>query len=102
MSVRIAANAALRPSAAPASANNTLSVTICRTSRAGLAPTAVRSAISRNRASPRTSSRLATFVHAMRSRKPTAPIKIQSAGRTLPRISSSTVTAKAVNFIDSG
>ena len=66
------------------------------------APTADRTAISRMRASPRTSSRFATLAQAMSSRQPTAPANTQRAGRMPPRISSSRPVAKAENRIASG
>ena len=50
------------------------SVTICLTSRARLAPSAARTAISRSRAVARTSSRFATFMHASRSTSPAIAI----------------------------
>ena len=47
------------------------------------APIAARIAISRRRPVARTSSRLATFAHAMSSTKLTAPSRTSSVGRTL-------------------
>ena len=91
-----------RPSIAPSSDSTTLSVSSCRTRRSGAAPIAVRTAISRSRASPRTRSRFATLAHAINNRKPTAPVSSHIAGRTPPRISSSSGTANAVNFIAAG
>jgi hypothetical protein len=79
-----------------------LSVSSCRINRSGAAPIAVRTAISRQRASPRTSRRFATFAHAISSRKPTAPINSHIAGLTPPRISSSTGTANIENRIGTG
>jgi hypothetical protein len=55
------------PAMPPAAAVTTLSVRSCDTMRHRPAPIAVRTEISRTRPSPRTSSRLATFAHAIRS-----------------------------------
>ena len=52
-------------------------------SRARVAPSADRTANSREREAARASSRLATVAHAIRSTKPTAPNSIQSMERTL-------------------
>ena len=52
--------------------------------RAPLAPSASRTLISRCRLMARSSSRLATFTHAMSSTKATAPSRISSVGRRLP------------------
>ena len=79
-STRIPASAderqAQSPSAPPATASSTLSVSSWRTIRPRLAPSAARTAISFCRASARDSSRFATFAQAMSSTKPTAPIRI--------------------------
>ena len=81
--------ASATPSAAPTSDSTTLSVNICRISRPRLAPSAVRMPISRSRADARTSSRFATFVHAINSTRPTDPMSIRSAGLMSPTYSSS-------------
>ncbi len=70
------------PSRPPRQASMTLSMSSCRTIRPRLAPSAVRTAISRARYAERASSRLATFAHAMSSTKPTAP----SSERKISRI----------------
>ena len=58
-----AAAASTYPPNPPSSASVQLSVRSCRTMRACPAPIAIRTAISRCRASPRASSRLATLAH---------------------------------------
>ena len=63
------------PSAPPTSASSRLSVSNCRTRRQRLAPSAVRTASSLCREEARTSRRFATLAHAMRSTKPTAPMR---------------------------
>ena len=74
------------PAAPPASDSTTLSVSSWRTIRARLAPSADRMAISRWRTLARTSSRLATFAHAISRTKLTAPARIQSEDRTFRTI----------------
>ncbi len=76
--------ASSRPSTPPASASSRLSVSSWRTSRSRLAPSAVRTAISFERAAARASNRLATLAQAMSSTNPTAPSSTSSAGRTSP------------------
>ena len=68
-----------RPSAPPAIDSSTPSVMNCRSSRPRLAPSAVRTANSRCRASARASSRLARFAHAISSTRPTAACSTQIA-----------------------
>ena len=85
------------PMIAPASERRTLSVTSWRTIRPRPAPSAVRTAISVSRPAARTSSRLATLAHAMRSTNVTAPNIVSSVPRTSPtsdRCSSSAVPPK--------
>jgi hypothetical protein len=65
--------AIIRPTAAPATASSTLSVSSCRTSRPRLAPIAARIDTSRVRPADRASSRFATFTHAISSTQHTAP-----------------------------
>ena len=65
-----------RPSAPPASASTTLSVTSCRSTRARLAPSARRIAISRFRVVALEMTSAARFAHAMRSTRPTALMRI--------------------------
>ena len=83
-----------RPSTPPASESSTLSVSSCRMMRPRPAPIAARTAISRLRPVARTSSRFATFAHAMSSTRPTAPSRIHSVvwtSRTISFCSSSTL-----------
>ena len=61
------------PTAAPRAEISRLSVMSCRMMRPRPAPSAVRTAISVSRDDARTSSRFATFAHAMSSTNPTAP-----------------------------
>ena len=68
----------------PASETRMLSVSSCLSRRSRVAPRAVRTAISFERAAARASSRLATLAQAMRSTNPTAPRSTSSAGRTSP------------------
>jgi hypothetical protein len=77
---------------APPKASTRLSVSICPTTRKRRAPNAVRTAISRLRLLARTSSRLATFTHAMSRTQPTATSSIISAGRVSPTKCSSSET----------
>ena len=88
----------------PASARTTLSTSICRTRRRRLAPSAVLIAISFSRTDARTSSRLATFAHAMSTTTPTAASRVSSAGRmSLPTICScSGVTSADSSALESG
>ena len=72
------------PAAPPASANKTLSVSICRTSRRRPAPSAARIAISLVREVLRASKRLATLAQAMRRTSATAPRRISRAARASP------------------
>jgi len=84
-----------RPNAPPITARSRLSVSNCPISRARLAPSAVRIAISRSRTVARASNRLATFADAMSSTNATAPRSTSSAERTSPTIASSSgVTRK--------
>ncbi len=62
------------PRAPLASDSSTLSTSSWRTMRQRPAPSETRTAISRDRAADRASSRFATFAHAIRRTKPTAPI----------------------------
>ena len=62
------------PTSPPASDSTTLSVSSCRMIRPREPPIAARIAISRRRPVARTSSRFATFAHAMSSTKLTAPM----------------------------
>ena len=76
------------PSAAPAPASRALSTSNWRTMRLRLAPSAARSARSCSRRASRASIRFATFAHAIKSTKPTAPISTASAG-LMPPVSTS-------------
>ncbi len=82
LSARTPTNAIPSPAAALAADSSTLSVSSCRTSRARLAPTARRMAISRLRTVPRANSRLAMFTHAINSTKLTAPNSTRTAVRS--------------------
>ena len=70
------------PSAPPASPSTSASVTSCRASRPRPAPSAVRTASSRDLAVARTSIRFATFTQAIRNTSETAPSRTESAVRT--------------------
>ena len=70
------------PKPPPIAASTRLSATSWRTMRQRLPPMAARTASSRSRAEARTSSRLATFAHAISSTNTTAPISATSCGRT--------------------
>ncbi len=72
----------------PAAAMARLSVSIWRTNRARLAPSAVRMPSSRSRAALRASSRFATLTQATSSTSATAPTSAKSAGRSSPTICS--------------
>ena len=85
------------PATPPASAKATLLVRSWRTSRRRSAPKAVRIAISRSRAEERASRRLATLAQAIKSTRPTAPIRIHRAVWRSPTISSSSGVTIQVN-----
>ncbi len=93
-----ARRASTRPAAVPVSVSTQLSVTNWRTRRALPAPRAVRTAISRRRASDRATSRLATLAHAMSRTKTTAAISIISAGRSAPNSSTSSGETSTPRF----
>ena len=76
-------NARPSPSAAPIPPRSNDSTTSWRTTRPRLAPSAARSAISRARPVACASNRLTRLTAAMRSRHPTAPIRIHSARRVV-------------------
>ena len=76
------------PSTPPASSSIALSASDCASRCPRSAPNAMRSATSRRRVSARTSSRLATFTHAMSSTSPTIAQSVHSTGRTPPTTSS--------------
>ena len=65
-------------------ANSRLSLSICRTTRALPAPSAMRTAISRSRAAARASRRFARLAQAISSTSSTAPLNTASAGRRSP------------------
>ena len=75
--------ASTSPVPAPAIASRMLSVSSCRTMRHRAAPSAVRIASSRRRATLRASSRLATFAHAMSRTNATAPCRTSNVRRLL-------------------
>ena len=83
------------PRRPPKAASIRLSVSICRTSRSGLAPIAVRIDISPCRESARDSSRLARFVLAMSSTHNEAPARAMSNSRGCAAISSRSRTTVA-------
>ena len=94
------ARAPARPSASPpsppAADNSRHSIASRRNSWTRGAPRAVRTAISRRRASPLATRRLATFAHAMSSRIPTAATTSSSEDReprTMTSCSASTLSA---------
>ena len=101
-SARTPHQASSSPNAPPRAASVTLSVSIWRISRARVAPTAARMAISRSRTVARASSRLATFTHAISSTKPTAPARISRVGRALPTRSSCSGLSWMRQFLSSG
>ena len=84
-----------RPSAPPATASTRLSASICITSRRRPAPSAVRIATSFSRTDARTSSRFATFAHAISTTTPTAASSVRSAGRIAPTTCSCSATTSA-------
>src|SRR5204862_94247 len=69
------------PAPAPRGASSALSVRSWRTTRARPAPSAQRTAISRDRAAPRASRRFATLAQAISSTSRTAPIRTSSGWR---------------------
>ena len=69
-------------------ASSVFSTRNCRARRRASAPSAVRTATSRTRAVPRTSSRFATFTHPMTSTRPTPASKAHSPARTRPSTTS--------------
>jgi hypothetical protein len=79
-----ARNATAMPKAPPVNARSTLSVSNWRTIRARVAPSAVRTAISFWRATPRDSCRFARLTHAISRTKATAPSNRYNVRRTLP------------------
>ena len=68
--------ASANPTSMPSVAISAVSVSSCRTTRVGFAPSAVRNVISRLRESPRASSKFATFVHAINRRNAAAPMSV--------------------------
>ena len=82
----VPAFATINPSAPPAAPRSTLSVSNCRITRHGLAPSAARIANSLVRPVERASNRFATFAHAMSSTKLTAPSSTSKMPLTSPTI----------------
>ena len=76
------------PSAPPASASWRLSVSNCAMILRRLAPNEDRIAISRCRPAARARSKVPMFEHAIKSTRAAEPIKIRSAGRNFPTMSS--------------
>jgi hypothetical protein len=72
------------PGQAAQQASKSPSVTNCCTSRAYVAPSAPRTAISRLRLSERTSTRLATLTHAISNSRAAPPSSVSRMGRTSP------------------
>ena len=66
----------------------TFSVSVCRTTRARVAPIAIRTASSRRRPNTRSSCRFATLAHAISSTRPTAPSSASSGVRTSSKVCS--------------
>ncbi len=85
----VSQRASSSPSPPPRRESRTLSVMSWRMMRRRVAPSATRSANSRRRATERAKSRLATLAEATSRTKPTAPSSMKSAGRMLPKTSSS-------------
>jgi hypothetical protein len=100
-SVAVASRAMAMPIAAATKANRMLSASSCPIRCRLLAPSAARTAISRDRTNERASIRFATFAHAMRSTNETAPIIMYSVERTLPmRLScNGTITKVRLLFV---
>ena len=86
------------PQKVPMKASKNPSVTNCRTSRANVAPSAPRTAISRLRLSERTKTRLPTFTQAMISRRKVPPRSMRSIGRMSPVIISFSGTTLALRL----
>ena len=84
-----AASSPTSPATAP---STTLSESSCRTSLDPVAPSALRTAISRSRPAARASIRFATFAHAISRISPTAPNSSISRGRISPTSASSSGT----------
>ena len=66
------------PSRQPAAESSSDSVSTCRTRRSRPAPSAMRTAISRCRAAPRASNKVATLVHASNKSRLTIAISANS------------------------
>ena len=87
------------PSALPTTASSTLSVSSCRIRRRRPAPSAERIAISPRRDEARTSSRLATFAHAISRTKATVPSSTSNPRRTSSTIKSCAPTTDASGLL---
>ena len=94
-----ATRASTSPTAAPSIVSTQLSVISWRSSRPRPAPSAVRTAISRRRASDRAISRLATLAQAMSRTNATAAISVSSAGRSAPNSSTSSGLTSTAAFL---
>lgn len=90
--------ATARPRAPPTALSTTLSVSNWPTMRPRPAPSARRTANSRRRAFPRTSSSPATFAHASSKTSPVAVVNIRSAGRNGAPTSSCNGVTRASRF----
>ena len=87
MRSRTPVNDSRMPNAPPATARTMLSISVERTSRSRLAPSAARTAISRSRATARASCRFARLTQPMRSTAPTAASRSHRALLTAPATS---------------
>ena len=100
---RVPHDASTTPTAPPANARQTLSVSACRRMRARLAPSAARTANSRDRRVNRARMRLLTLAHAMSSTNVTIARRSTSVGCRLPtRSSLSGTTLKPTPLFASG
>ena len=90
------------PSAPPRDASRTLSVSSCRMMRRRPAPSAERTAISRERPADRARVRLATFAHAISSTRATALSSISSRSRELATMSLWSGTTPTSSFHSAG
>ena len=92
------AHASARPAAAPTDASSRPSVSVCRSSRARLAPSARRTPSSPVRPAARAIWRLATLAQATSSSRPTAMTsRRMRCGRSSPTIQSNTGSSRALH-----
>ncbi len=95
-------NRITNPATPPSSESSRLSVSNCRTSRLRAAPSAWRTAISRDRELARASSRFATFTQPISNTSATAPSSRISDCRTLPTTFSFSGTNRTVHLLSAG